>query len=224
MIRKLSDVRRQQIVSHVDPHLLDDEEVVDWARSRNPHTKKKGFVYLTRDRFLVVWRGGPEPETAVLDMNEVRSWGLKSEESSPPMLCVEGGGETLYIELQTATLSMTEGARRFVHHFASLAPEGLGPPPGEKHFEPNPDIRLLPHKRSVTDLTKRIVVTVVGVALIVGAILIIPLPGPWSILVTIGGLAILASEYDWAEDALDWARTKYQRAKEALRARRAAKK
>lgn len=223
LIRRLSDMRRQQIIGHVDPHLLDEEEVVDWARSRHPHNKKKGFVYLTDDRFLVVWRGGSEEESDVLDLNQVRSWGLENEVGRQPVLCVDGGGEPLYIELQTATPAMTEGARQFIRNLAALVPDNVGPPADAERFRADPNIELLPHKRSVADLTKRIIVTVLGAAMIIGAILIIPLPGPWSILVTIGGLAILASEYDWAEDALDWAKTKYQAAKDKIRARRATK-
>jgi hypothetical protein len=36
----------------------------------------------------------------------------------------------------------------------------------------------------------------------------------------IGGLAILASEYDWAEDIMNWTKEKTRRAKERLKARR----
>ena len=74
--------------------------------------------------------------------------------------------------------------------------------------------------KGMTEKVKRTVVTVTGLSMILFAILIIPLPGPWSILISIAGFAILASEYDWAKDALGWMRKKYNDAKEKLKARR----
>ena len=50
--------------------------------------------------------------------------------------------------------------------------------------------------------TKRIVIFVVGVALVLLGIALIPLPGPFSIPLMIAGLAVLATEYVWAEKAL----------------------
>ena len=60
--------------------------------------------------------------------------------------------------------------------------------------------------------TKRIVVFVVGVALVLLGIALIPLPGPFSIPLMIAGLAVLATEYVWAEKMLD---TVKERAKQA---------
>ena len=51
----------------------------------------------------------------------------------------------------------------------------------------------------------RILVTLVGVAIIVVGIILLPLPGPgW--LIIFGGLGILASEYAWASRLLSTAR------------------
>lgn len=52
---------------------------------------------------------------------------------------------------------------------------------------------------------KRIVVFVVGVILVVGGIAMLVLPGP-GIVVVIAGLAVLATEFAWAEWALDKAK------------------
>ena len=55
------------------------------------------------------------------------------------------------------------------------------------------------------DLTYRVVVAVIGTAVVVGGIILIPLPGPgW--LIVFGGLAILATEFEWAGRLLDFAR------------------
>lgn len=50
---------------------------------------------------------------------------------------------------------------------------------------------------------KRIAVFVVGVALVLLGIALIPLPGPFSIPLMVAGLAVLATEYVWAEKMLD---------------------
>ncbi len=52
---------------------------------------------------------------------------------------------------------------------------------------------------------KRILVTIVGVLVVLIGIILIPLPGPgWAIV--FGGLAILATEYVWAQRLLAYAK------------------
>jgi uncharacterized protein (TIGR02611 family) len=58
--------------------------------------------------------------------------------------------------------------------------------------------------------TKLIVVFVVGVALVVLGIALIPLPGPFSIPLMVAGLAVLATEFVWAERMLDTVKDKTQ--------------
>ena len=65
--------------------------------------------------------------------------------------------------------------------------------------------------------TKRIVVFVVGVALFALGIALIPLPGPFSIPLMIAGLAVLATEYVWAEKALDTVKDRAKRASDAAK-------
>jgi uncharacterized protein (TIGR02611 family) len=64
---------------------------------------------------------------------------------------------------------------------------------------------------------KRITVTVVGFALILLGLAMLVLPGP-GLLVIIAGLAVLATQYAWAERALDTAKRKAKAA--AAKARR----
>ncbi|HEY7660434.1 MAG TPA: PGPGW domain-containing protein [Actinomycetota bacterium] len=59
---------------------------------------------------------------------------------------------------------------------------------------------------------KRIAVSIVGFALVVIGLLMLVLPGP-GILVIIAGLAILATEYVWAQRALNYAKQKAEQAK-----------
>jgi uncharacterized protein (TIGR02611 family) len=56
-------------------------------------------------------------------------------------------------------------------------------------------------------LVWRIAVTVLGVAVIAGGIVLLPLPGPgW--LIIFAGLGLLATEYEWAARLLRFARAK----------------
>lgn len=62
-------------------------------------------------------------------------------------------------------------------------------------------------RNATLDLTYRIAVGVLGAAIVVGGLVLVPLPGPgW--LIVFGGLALLATEFAWAGRLLDFARTK----------------
>jgi uncharacterized protein (TIGR02611 family) len=64
--------------------------------------------------------------------------------------------------------------------------------------------------RPTADFTYRIVVGIVGLAVLGVGILAIPYPGPgWAIVFV--GLAILATEFEWARRALAWTRRRYDR-------------
>jgi uncharacterized protein (TIGR02611 family) len=55
------------------------------------------------------------------------------------------------------------------------------------------------------NLVYRVVVGVVGAAIVLGGIVLIPLPGPgW--LIVFAGLALLSTEFEWAGRLLDFAR------------------
>ncbi|MGI5132789.1 TIGR02611 family protein [Pseudonocardia sp. CA-107938] len=65
----------------------------------------------------------------------------------------------------------------------------------------------LEHRRGLR-LAWRVAVAVVGLAVMALGIVLIPYPGPgW--LVVFAGLAILASEFEWAKQVLHYARGKY---------------
>jgi len=60
---------------------------------------------------------------------------------------------------------------------------------------------------------KRIAVLVVGLALMAGGIVMLVLPGP-GLLLIIAGLAVLATEFAWAESMLDKAKKQAAKAKD----------
>jgi len=62
---------------------------------------------------------------------------------------------------------------------------------------------------------KRIAVTVAGAALLLAGVAFLVLPGP-GLLFIIAGLAVLATEYVWAQRALRYAKDKAQQAKDKV--------
>ena len=66
---------------------------------------------------------------------------------------------------------------------------------------------------------KRIGITIVGFVLVLGGVVLLVLPGP-GMLVIIGGLAVLGTEYMWARRALDVAKKKAKEAATKVRSRK----
>jgi uncharacterized protein (TIGR02611 family) len=66
---------------------------------------------------------------------------------------------------------------------------------------------------------KRIAVAVVGAALLLGGLVMMVTPGP-GLLLIIAGLAVLATEFAWAERMLDQAKAKATKAKDSVLKRR----
>ena len=62
---------------------------------------------------------------------------------------------------------------------------------------------------------KRVAVTIAGFAVVLAGVAMLVLPGP-GIIVIIGGLAILATQYVWAEHLLRVAKEKANQAKDAI--------
>jgi uncharacterized protein (TIGR02611 family) len=62
---------------------------------------------------------------------------------------------------------------------------------------------------------KRIAVSILGFALVVAGLVMLVLPGP-GLLVIIAGLAVLATEYVWAERMLNLAKRKAAQAKDRV--------
>jgi len=62
---------------------------------------------------------------------------------------------------------------------------------------------------------KRIAVSIAGFALVLAGLAMLVLPGP-GILVIIAGLAVLATEYVWAQTALNYTKRKASEAKDRV--------
>lgn len=221
LIKRLSDQRQQLIHDHARPHLEPGEEVLHWVRARRAEGRGQGFAFLTERRAVLAW-SGPGGDRAIA-WAEIESWGLNLEARGGPILGIRTAQETHYVQLVALTPRMAADARDFVERFAELAPPAKTPFGAHEvlgSFTTDGGMHVGRHKLSPWQLARRIAVTVIGVALIALGIAITPLPGPWSFVINIAGLALLATEYDWAKDLLTWTRRKFEQAKQKVAARR----
>jgi uncharacterized protein (TIGR02611 family) len=223
LLQRIAEQREQQILSHAAPYLEDDEEVVHWVRTRNFEGRRgRGFLYLTSQRVVLVWTVG-KSEPAHSEWHLIEAWGVNPETEGGPLLAVECEGQDIHAKLPVTTAEMARDVRGFLRTFASNAPtprRTLKPRahPGPYHSHAEVDVK--PAHRNLASFTKRAIVTILGLFLVIGGILMIPLPGPWSFPVIIGGLAVLATEYDWADDMRDWVKRRSKQIADKVRGRR----
>ena len=220
LLQKISDYREKQILERADPCLDPGETVTHWVRVRDPARKGGGVVYLTNRRCIFYWNGR-SAEPSDVPWEKVRSWGVDREPPRGPVLGVETADETRFVQILVGTDGMVSKANEFLERFAQIAPPPIGPLAESSHphdYEVAPALRVDKEKKSLTSHTRRLIVTIIGVALVVVGIVLLVVPGP-GILVTFAGLAVLGSEYDWAQDILSWARTRYRRTRAKLKAR-----
>ena len=218
---KIAEQREQQIVERARPHLAPGEEVIHWVRACNPRSGKRGFAFLTPHRLLLLW-GGKADRHGAFSWSAIESWGVNRQAAGGPILAVEQDGNSALVQMPVESVGMAERATHFLYRLAALAPKPRRHP-APKDFPGDYDSRIATPmergKRSVMRQTRRIIVTVVGVVLIILGLMLLVLPGP-GILVTLLGLAVLGSEYDWAQDLLAWVRDRWESRGGRLKSRR----
>ncbi len=207
----LSEQRDRQITDHAAPYLDPDEEVLDWVRIRHPERRRDGFAYITARRFIVHWVGKSEGHRAPA-WGEIVTWELQRDKKQVPVLCVSTAAGTVSVRLLVSTGGLVERVTRFLARFSELAPR-----PGISATEE--ELQVMVEQRSVLAQTKRGVVALIGIALVLAGMLLGPLPVAPGIPLIIAGLAVLASEFDWAKDALVWVKTKYRETTQRFKAR-----
>jgi uncharacterized protein (TIGR02611 family) len=219
---RLAEQRLSQITSHAREYLDSDEHIRRWVRAKNPDGRGEGFIYLTEKHCVIHWRGRPEAPGAIA-LQDITSWGVARETSGGPILGIEANQLILFVQLPVSTRAMAEHATAFITEFAQWAPAPAGEFTHGSHlgaFQTDAEIEVEGKPKPLSAHARRVAVTVLGLTLILLGIAIIPLPGPWSFIINISGLAILASEYDWAKDALDWVRGKYRTVANKIKSRR----
>jgi uncharacterized protein (TIGR02611 family) len=220
VIRRISEKRNEHILRKARPFLTESEEVVDWVRARHPEDGRRGIFYITAERCVVHWSGRKDGH-ASYEWHSVEDWGIDRDSHGGPTLRIQTSDEVRHIQLVVETKGMAATLGDFLQRFADLAPWPPDPAlhnNGARHPVPVHE-ELKPARRSPPQIVRRIVLTVLGASLIVVGIVIIPLPGPWSFVLNIAGLAILAREYDWADDLLDWTKEKFSRARDKVTGR-----
>ncbi len=65
----------------------------------------------------------------------------------------------------------------------------------------------------------RLIVAVVGFAVVIFGLVIGPIPGPGGTIVVFAGLTILATQFDWARRLLDWVKRRFREAFDKVRDR-----
>lgn len=221
LIGWMSDQREKLILGNAGAHLDQGDRVVHWARARTPKATQEGFVFITMNRIVVHWTGRGDGHSSLL-WSDINCWGLNADIPGGPVLALESDNSRVVVQMPVETEGAMERVAELLRRFADFAPSSRRPLTAEEldstgPWVAHPDIELVREKKSASALTKRIVTTVVGIALVIGGVLITPLPGPWSFPVILAGLAILSTEYDWAKDALQWGRKKYQEAARKLK-------
>ncbi|HEX2050396.1 MAG TPA: PGPGW domain-containing protein [Actinomycetota bacterium] len=225
--KRIVEQRERQILAPAAKHLRAGERIVRWARGRHPRGGREGFVYVTNERYIVAWtRGGKNFEQTVA-WDDVQAWGVDATADGGPVLCVEDAArDIVLVQIAVPTTRAADNAARLLGEVARRAPENAassGADGALGRFEKRHDVAVVKERRSLLRRVRRIVVTVLGVLLVVLALVTSWIPGPNGIPMALAGLALLATEYDWAKDLLDWAKERFNDARHRIKERRRAR-
>ncbi|HZA40228.1 MAG TPA: PGPGW domain-containing protein [Actinomycetota bacterium] len=205
-------------------------EVLAWTRARHPRRRlgfqRLGFLYVTPNAVLIRW-GGDEDEYNLIRWREIESWGLNRDADGGPILAIKTDDGTHYAQIPSMSESSASEATTLLRAFAERVPKGPGRFDFENHYGrfegADRNVHVSRSRRGVFGHTKRVSVTVIGLLLLIGGVILLVLPGP-GILLIILGLAVLGSEYDIASDAMHWIMDHYQETLRKIKERRKAKK
>lgn len=223
IVRRISEQRERHILSLALSHLEPDETVEHWVRIRPQSGRHEGYAFATQKRCLLVWASANDVDHGDVHWDDVVSWGISSRVSGPAVL-LETDIESRVFRIPVRTPRTAEKVRSFLDYLRRQAPESRGDPRGDgalEEFRADVPERVEPQRLDWKGQGRRVAITAFGfLALIVGLLMLV-LPGP-GILVTLLGLALLATEHDWATDLLTWARRRLKDTTAKLRDRRSA--
>ena len=221
--RRISEQRENLIRAQAGPYMDEGEHVLEWVRSRRVGARGEGFVFLTSERVAIHWMGRNE-EASSFRWVDITAWGIVPEARGGPILGIETDDGTCTVQLRAATRAMAERVALFIEQFSSHVPFAREPMSlnhqGASFAPVKGAVRVSAEPMSAAEKLKRVGLTVLGGTLVIGGILITPLPGPWSLPIVIAGLAVLSKEYDWAKDAREWVRAKSKQVRDKFKAGR----
>lgn len=222
LLQKLAEFRERQILDDVAPFLDENEEVLVWVRTKRPMKPARGFIFVTGKRVVVSWAKVGQDDAHSITWDEIVAWGMAAGGGRGPLFAMETKEGLHHVQILTGTDGMVARANEFLVHFVDRAPRprrSLSEVEDPQSYQTS-ELQVDRERKTVGRHTRRAIVTIAGLCLIIIAFLIGWIPGPWSIPLVIAGLAVLATEYDWADDFLRWARQRYQSTKAKLKARR----
>ena len=221
LVDKIVEQRDRQVTARAQPHLDDGEEIVHWARMRHVGGRREGFVYVTEERLIVHWQG--RRDNQVLAWNGVESWGVDPSAPPGPLLGVEVEDCHVLIQLPTRTRAAAAKAASLLEEVRRRVPEQAstyGSARNDSGRFTRHEVPIEAEKRSLAGKTRRGIVTLVGVALVLFGVFFGWLPVLPGFIPILAGLALLASEYDWAKDLSDWVKEKAKMARSRIKARK----
>lgn len=220
--RRISEQRENLILAQARPYMDEGERVLEWVRSRRVGERGEGIVFLTPTRCAVHWTSKKQ-EPATFRWVDITAWGIVPDARGGPILGIETEDGTCTVQLRVATRAMAERVAEFVEQFSAQVPFAREPMSLDHQgasFAPVKSVALAAEHMTLGEKLKRVGLTLLGATLVIGGILITPLPGPWSFPIVLAGLAVLSQEYDWAKDAREWVRVKSKQVAGKFKARR----
>jgi uncharacterized protein (TIGR02611 family) len=223
LVHWLREQREKFILGDAYGYLEPDEDVEDWVRARSSEGKE-GFVFITPRRVIVHWTAGEDGNHS-FTWDEVHAWGISagSAGGGGAALAVETSAAAIIVHMPVPSSGRVSEVSAFIRRFERHAPKSHRVPQvaasGPGTWETHSGVRVVRSKMGVSDLTKRIIVTLLGLFVLIAGLIMMVTPGP-GLLGIIGGLALLSNEYDWAKDGLRWARKRYGEAKDEVNRRR----
>lgn len=211
--RPVAKLLERLVLPQLRSMLPADEELVAWSHVQD-RDGRRGILMLTTHRCITHW---PERSDVAIAWKKVSTSRLESGVPGEITLVVESATADVAVRLAASSRGQRRKAAQVLRTVGELTPSGvLDDVVGQTTAE------FSVPSRGMRGHVRRALVTTVGVLLLLlGLLFASPFfPGP-GILTILAGLALLASEYDWAKDLHHWGRGKVQRLRQRLRARRA---
>lgn len=196
--------------------LAADEELLAWTHVL-ALSGQRGVLLLTSNRCICHW---PQRTDVVTRWEKVTNARLEVGLPGELALVLESTDGGVAVRLAASSRGQLRKAAQVLRTVGELTPSGML---DDVVGQTTADFPVL--GRGVRGHVRRAVITTLGMLLLlVGVLFASPFfPGP-GILTILAGLALLATEYDWAKDLHHWARNRFERLRQRIRSRRRARR